>query len=610
MPISPGAPPPMPDATAALQQALPAPEWSADQQRFLALFATMETRQLPELTVCRLAGTTLGAWHRAREDPQFVAALDALGVMTGRRRGGPPHATVTLVTAIEEELAKDIWDLRRLKPDYPQHKGPAAFRLDFMTLPAPLRPAVKQYFRLHLTRWRALTFRAELLWLRAALGALPAEADIATLQRHDIEDLLPRLAQLGPQRARCVLVSLRKMLDYMATSPAWSGPRPPRFLVWPDDMPRSAAPLPRPLPPDVLDQVDHLLQEATTAMTNRQQPPLLRAYLWDALRILRYTGMRFEDLAHLRAPDAQGRGGCLEQDPDGYWWIRIEHTHTKMGREHRIPTRQSDGVIDAVRRQQERSKDLPGPAGPFLFRTPRGVLSYRTFASTLEKLGPHLLHEDQPYVIASHQFRHTIATDMIEQGIDIYTVKEFLGHASLAMTERYVQVYLTTLKARYGAYRAGKEQTAAALLLDQVEVPLAEGVEDGGWVEGRAGQLYRSPLPDGIGWCEHLPMLDPCPTVPHCPTCPKLRAARRHLAAWESKASNLQLTVAALGATPQFARARQKHEQELQQAEHVIATIKQEGVWDGRIHNADARARRPVPEERPGEINQEARRRL
>ncbi|HEX6484024.1 MAG TPA: DUF6262 family protein, partial [Ktedonobacteraceae bacterium] len=41
-----------------------------------------------------------------------------------------------------------------------------------------------------------------------------------------------------------------------------------------------------------------------------------------------------------------------------------------------------------------------------------------------------------------------MATDMIEQGVDIYTVKEFLGHTSLAMTERYVKVYLSSLKAK------------------------------------------------------------------------------------------------------------------------------------------------------------------
>lgn len=37
---------------------------------------------------------------------------------------------------------------------------------------------------------------------------------------------------------------------------------------------------------------------------------------------------------------------------------------------------------------------------------------------------------------------------------------------------------------------------------------------------------------------------------------------------------------------PAYARARQKHEQELRHAEKVIKTIKEEGFWDGRIHNS------------------------
>jgi hypothetical protein len=82
---------------------------------------------------------------------------------------------------------------------------------------------------------------------------------------------------------------------------------------------------------------------------------MLQISFWDALLILRHTGMRFEDLAHLKAPDGHGRKGCLSQDSDGYWWICIDDTNTKMGREHRIPTREVDGVIDAIRRQQEGS---------------------------------------------------------------------------------------------------------------------------------------------------------------------------------------------------------------------------------------------------------------
>jgi hypothetical protein len=204
----------------------------------------------------------------------------------------------------------------------------------------------------------------------------------------------------------------------------------------------------------------------------------------------------------------------------------------------------------------------------------------------LKKLAPHLTYEEQPYQIAPHQYRHTVATDMIEMGVDIYTVKEFLGHSSLAMTEKYVKVYLTSLKAKYDTYRAKKQQTyASEMMANQVQVTQPENDADGGWVDGKVGKLYLSPLPDGAGNCAHLPMHDPCPDVPHCPTCPKLRASTRHLPMWENKAKNLRLTVVALQANPLYDRARQKHEQELAHAEKVVETIKREGFWDGRIHN-------------------------
>ncbi len=51
---------------------------------------------------------------------------------------------------------------------------------------------------------------------------------------------------------------------------------------------------------------------------------------------------------------------------------------------------------------------------------------------------------------------------------------------------------------------------------------------------------------------------------------PKLRANKRHLPVWENKAKNLLITLEALRANPAYARARQKHEQELQHAEKVI----------------------------------------
>ena len=49
-----------------------------------------------------------------------------------------------------------------------------------------------------------------------------------------------------------------------------------------------------------------------------------------------------------------------------------------------------------------------------------------------EQLG---LKHDKEFVI--HALRHTCATRLVNAGIDIYTVKEWLGHSSIQVTERY-----------------------------------------------------------------------------------------------------------------------------------------------------------------------------
>ncbi len=561
------------------------PRW---QQRLLEVAQHPENRNKSGAELCRLAGYKDHCpWQRAIKDERFVAELEALGV-TIRRHHLPSHLEVEPATNIEEELAKDVWDIRRFKHDYPKHVAPTTYEVDFSWIVNPvLREQVKRYFRLRLTRWKAGTFKRALYHLKSVLVLLPSDIHVGTVQRCHVEAKLPTMSQLSLIQLSRGLREAKTMFEYMTTSPAWTGPRPPRFLIWEEDIPPRPEALPRPIPPDVLDQFDPLLEQAEKAMQQDQEPCILASIYWDALLILRHTGMRFEDLAHLKAPDEHGRNGCLDQDPDSYWWIRIEHTNTKMGREHRIPTREADGVIDAIRRQRERVKHLPDHfEAHYLFRTEKGILARGQIQLALKKLAPHLKHEEQPYLVTAHQFRHTIATDMVEQGIDIYTVKEFLGHKSLSMTEKYVKVYLSSLKAKYDAYRVKKQQTSAAeMMASQVQVAQLEGEADGGWVENKVGKLYVSPLPDGIGNCVHLPMHDGCPDSPHCPTCPKLHANKRHLPVWENKARNLLITVEALRANPAYARARQKHEQELTHAEKVIKTIKEEGFWDGRLHN-------------------------
>jgi site-specific recombinase XerD len=53
-----------------------------------------------------------------------------------------------------------------------------------------------------------------------------------------------------------------------------------------------------------------------------------------------------------------------------------------------------------------------------------------------------------------HDARHTAATLLLEQGVDIRVVQELLGHSSLAVTKRYTHV--TSKLSRDAADQIGK----------------------------------------------------------------------------------------------------------------------------------------------------------
>ena len=120
-----------------------------------------ENRNKSGLQICRLAGyKDQVAWTRAVKDERFVAELEALGVTRRRRSVRASHLEVTAATMIEEELKKDVWDIRRLKREYPKHKPPSTYIVDFTRIVNPLlREQVKRYYRHQLPRWNGSTFQ-------------------------------------------------------------------------------------------------------------------------------------------------------------------------------------------------------------------------------------------------------------------------------------------------------------------------------------------------------------------------------------------------------------------------------------------------------------------
>lgn len=60
-----------------------------------------------------------------------------------------------------------------------------------------------------------------------------------------------------------------------------------------------------------------------------------------------------------------------------------------------------------------------------------------TFKRVVADLGFNKGVEDDRQKVVFHTLRHTFASWLVEQGVDLYTVKELMGHGTLAMTERY-----------------------------------------------------------------------------------------------------------------------------------------------------------------------------
>jgi integrase len=81
-----------------------------------------------------------------------------------------------------------------------------------------------------------------------------------------------------------------------------------------------------------------------------------------------------------------------------------------------------------------------GPADKLVFPNPKGCQYSQIsplFADTVKALGFNQEITDRRHKVVFHTLRHTYASWLVQRGVDLYTVKELMGHSTLAMTERY-----------------------------------------------------------------------------------------------------------------------------------------------------------------------------
>jgi integrase len=269
-------------------------------------------------------------------------------------------------------------------------------------------------------------------WLNPLFGPLPfGEISVLRLERLKSEmskaGLSARSAQYGLAVTRQVINEARRRGTFAADNPVRRVRSPKvdnrrlRFLT--------------------PEEADTLLTELSK--TDRAA--------WEMALLSLYAGLRAGEILKLTWGNIDTRGGLITVKDSKSGRTRFAYmTETvRMMLEAKTP-----GDPEAL--------VYPGPGGLTWPEIPR------TFNEAVDKLRLNEGRTDRRDRVVFHSLRHTFASWLVQRGVDIFTVKEALGHRTLVMATRYahlapgsIRKAVQVLEAGPNEKAEGKERTAA-----------------------------------------------------------------------------------------------------------------------------------------------------
>lgn len=247
------------------------------------------------------------------------------------------------------------------------------------------------------------------LWIAPVIGDKPLK-DIAPLH---LEKIKKNMADAGraPRSAHYVLAVIRQVLNYAKRNGRFEGENVVGKVKKPTADNRRVKFLTH-------DEAERLLEElAKRSLEVRDQ----------ALVSLQ-CGLRAGEIFSLTWPDVDlSRSMLTLRD-------------TKSGKTRQVPMTQAVKAILEERKGRGGTLVFPGRGGV------KAVQVSESFNRAVAALGLNAGIEDSRQRVVFHTLRHTYASWLVEQGVDLYTVKELMGHSSLSMTERYAHLAPDTLR--------------------------------------------------------------------------------------------------------------------------------------------------------------------
>lgn len=191
-------------------------------------------------------------------------------------------------------------------------------------------------------------------------------------------------------------------------------------LKVPQRLPR---PVDRPTLTTLFKSAKHLIELDPASDIAINEPVTSERITGLVTRLLIVTGMRIGEITNLRLRDVTG--ACTQ--------IRVRG---KGNRERTTYVTNTRLLVDFKCYWEKRSRAEDSSA--YLFLNSRGNrLTEPAFRKRLRSISNSLLIA--PY-LTPHRFRHSAATLLIEEGVDIRIVQRLLGHASISTTEIYTKV--------------------------------------------------------------------------------------------------------------------------------------------------------------------------
>jgi len=145
------------------------------------------------------------------------------------------------------------------------------------------------------------------------------------------------------------------------------------------------------------------------------------------------TGVRVSELCHLKITD-----------------VDLQHHHIRVlgkGKRERVIPLCDPATVNALSEYKSIYFTNTAIGDNFFLNRDRKPLSDQSVRQIIKK---YQKKSQIPEMVTPHMFRHTIATLLLENGVDIRNIQTLLGHSSLAVTEIYTHVSLSAQREALG----------------------------------------------------------------------------------------------------------------------------------------------------------------